>query len=380
MLAHVRLWLSGLLLVGGLTAAAPASAAWSDIVVFGDSLSDVGNVRQRSLDVTFGLFPTPDNRYDRGRFSNGDVWVEFVGDALGLDASTRSDRAEGTNYAYGGATTANGSSNFGIVRNLGWQIDEYLEREARMPSADTLVVLWAGGNNYLDGGTDTAGATNDLIGSMQRLFDAGARNFLVPNLPPLGETPRFVNNATSRPQRNAITAQHNLALDQSLTSFAAGRDVAVYPLDIESLFFDLLAEPTAYGITNTTAQAITATNTDVAGFLFWDDVHPTTTGHRLIADAALALLRGPGDYNASGSVEQGDLDLVLNNWGGPRGAWNNVTGFTTAGVDQEELDRVLNHWGSTNIPNFNTIDLPEPAGTIVLLIANALRVRRRGGA
>ena len=83
-----------------------------------------------------------------------------------------------------------------------------------------------------------------------------------------------------------------------------------------------------------------------------------------------------GDYNDSGSVEQGDLDLVLNNWGGPRGAWSNADGFTSGGVDQEELDRVLNNWGSSSAPAFRGVSVPEPVAALGLL-GLAMFKRRR---
>ncbi|MEM9753984.1 MAG: hypothetical protein AAF916_11460, partial [Planctomycetota bacterium] len=52
-----------------------------------------------------------------------------------------------------------------------------------------------------------------------------------------------------------------------------------------------------------------------------------------------------GDFNGNGQVEQADLNLVLNNWGGARGVWSNADALTTDNVDQEELNAVLNNWG-----------------------------------
>ena len=75
-----------------------------------------------------------------------------------------------------------------------------------------------------------------------------------------------------------------------------------------------------------------------------------------------------GDFNGNGSVEQGDLDLVLNNWGGARGDWSNAAGFASAGVDQEELDAVLNNWGGSVLPSFAGLTVPEPALGLVLLL------------
>ncbi len=110
-------------------------------------------------------------------------------------------------------------------------------------------------------------------------------------------------------------------------------------------------------------------NTDPTGTPIGDDLYTLT----LQLAAALA-----GDYNDSGSVEQGDLDLVLNNWGGPRtaGFVANADGFATANVDQEELDRVLNNWGSSNAPAFGQFSVPEPAVGIFLAAFAAFGLTR----
>ncbi|MEM1444832.1 MAG: glycoside hydrolase family 30 beta sandwich domain-containing protein [Planctomycetota bacterium] len=51
------------------------------------------------------------------------------------------------------------------------------------------------------------------------------------------------------------------------------------------------------------------------------------------AAAALALL---GDYDGDGLVAQGDLNLVLSNWGSARGDWQNAEGFGSAVVQHGE--------------------------------------------
>ncbi len=111
----------------------------------------------------------------------------------------------------------------------------------------------------------------------------------------------------------------------------------------------------------------------IAGIPGPDLVWDVTYLGNAVRVAAVAL-GGPviGDYNASGSVEQGDLDLVLQNWGGVASglpvAWAN--GRPTSGiVDQSELDAVLQNWGATAAPNDRGRHLPEPVtGAVVLAI------------
>ncbi|MEM9753478.1 MAG: hypothetical protein AAF916_08840 [Planctomycetota bacterium] len=86
-------------------------------------------------------------------------------------------------------------------------------------------------------------------------------------------------------------------------------------------------------------------------------------------NAIVAAIGGQaGDFDGGGQVEQNDLNLVLNNWGGPRGDWMNAGDFATALVDQEELNAVLNNWGSSTAPSLasNPGAVPEPAWAALL--------------
>ena len=67
---------------------------FSGVYVFGDSLSDAGNI---SL-ATLGNLPVG-GIYSGGRFSNGSVWVQDLAQNLGLPAPKPS-LAGGTDYAY----------------------------------------------------------------------------------------------------------------------------------------------------------------------------------------------------------------------------------------------------------------------------------------
>ena len=85
----------GAALFGAALMATPAQAQKYDkIVVFGDSLSDNGNL------ALFGAAPPPP--YSDGRFSNGDVWVQ----QLGFGELNSFGNVNGsTDFAFGGAET-----------------------------------------------------------------------------------------------------------------------------------------------------------------------------------------------------------------------------------------------------------------------------------
>ncbi len=90
-----------------------------------------------------------------------------------------------------------------------------------------------------------------------------------------------------------------------------------------------------------------------------------------------------GDYNGSGQVEQGDLDLVLQNWGrdtdteGVPDGW--IEQLPQGQIEQTELDAVLANWGTTGgAPDFGGSAVPEPGlSASVVLLGGVLRRRHQ---
>ncbi|MCG8363223.1 MAG: PEP-CTERM sorting domain-containing protein [Pseudanabaenales cyanobacterium] len=99
-----------------------------------------------------------------------------------------------------------------------------------------------------------------------------------------------------------------------------------------------------------------------------------------VATADLVVINPvPGDYDASGTVEQGDLDLVLLNWGDPAtpvpAGW--VNQLPTGLIDQDELDGVLLNWGNTSEPGSVGVAVPEPSAMIATCLAGLGLLGRR---
>src|SRR5215470_3029501 len=82
--------------LGGCGNKPPGQPPFSKIIVFGDSLSDVGNLKLETGVVPFAP-------YVDGHFSNGNVWVQYIADHFGL--SLTPSYIGGTNYATGGSLT-----------------------------------------------------------------------------------------------------------------------------------------------------------------------------------------------------------------------------------------------------------------------------------
>ncbi len=281
-LLHATAGLSCLLLLASHTHA----NTFDRIVVFGDSLSDVGNV----ADLTFGL--APGAGYFQGRFSNGPVWVEKLADSFNIARPTRS-RAGGRDYAHGGVKTGSGSTSlflFITAPNIGTQINQFLATNPTRPT--DLYVVWGGANDFFDGQTNVTIPASNIAQHVTSLTNAGAKHVLIPNLPPLGETPRFNTSQTDRAAFNARTASYNADLAQRLSTLATQTSANLYPLQVDDRFADILAAPSTFGFTNVTTRALNGSTvvSNPDQFLFFDDVHPTRVGHDLIAESAFGLL------------------------------------------------------------------------------------------
>ena len=249
-----------------MTSSTQALPAFDQIVVFGDSLSDNGNA---------------------GRASNGPVWVEHLAERLGL--SLRPSGTGGSNFAVGGARLDPRSGN----TSLRAQASAYL-RTPR-PRGRTLHVVYGGGNDLLAAvGQPQAprmveAAVASLRSIVADLASQGASDILVPNLPGIGITP-----AVRAQGRQAVEAadrlveQFNSALDLALSDFAGRAGLRLYRLDVQQLAARVRADPAGAGFSNITVPC--GQRRDCSGYLFWDDVHPTTQAHRRLADAAAQLL------------------------------------------------------------------------------------------
>jgi phospholipase/lecithinase/hemolysin len=272
------------------------------LLVFGDSLSDVGNAW---LLLGDGAVPSPPHW--RGRRCNGPLWVELLAGRLGWSPLAPS-RAGGSDHAYGGARSGGGFSPKGVP-NLLEQVARFLEARSGTPLDDAaLVVLRAGANDYLDGepGLERAEAINaNLVAAVTALAQVGARRFLVPTELPWGVSP-IVPPAYGLAQRQAFDAligQQNQGLDRALQHLAQQRGLQVWQPDFHGLLEAALADPGAYDLVELVrpvlqeGQAATTAPRvpEATGFLWWDSrAHFCTAFHQCLADRALAcLVPGP---------------------------------------------------------------------------------------
>ncbi|AWK85099.1 autotransporter domain-containing protein [Azospirillum thermophilum] len=282
-------------------AGATAGAAdFSNTIFFGDSLTDSGSFSR--------LLPAG------GKFTTnpGPVWAEVVAGAFGKAAGPAV--AGGTDYAVGGARVSQLPGNpasppTATATPLRSQIGAYLASTGGRADPNALYTVWGGANDIFValGNTATAQAAvtqaaADLVGEVARLRAAGARYIVVPTVPDIGITPfGRAQGAAASAQITQVVSGYN----QLVFSGLAGAGIPVIPVDTFSLIQAAVANPAAFGFGNAvgtaclTSSSLLCTSASLVtpnaaqSYLFADGVHPTTGGHRAIADYVLNALSAP---------------------------------------------------------------------------------------
>src|ERR1051325_11024734 len=252
------------------------------IVVLGDSLSDTGNF----FELSGGFPPAP---YLQGRASNGRLWVEYLADDFGITASDMD------NLAFFGATTSSININDGLggqdFPGLREEVEALLSQNPTGLDPDALYILWIGANDFFvyfqTGGDPTpmiVTGVGNTVAAVQRLAAAGARPILVANVPDIGLTP-FAISSGSAPLVTQLAAAYNNALSGALASLA-NAGIPTIQLDAFATFQGIVEYAQMIGFTNVTDAFLPAMEGDVSEFLFWDNVHPTTRAHQVLAEVA----------------------------------------------------------------------------------------------
>jgi len=308
------------------------------MVVFGDSLSDNGNLFLAShpggvitciVNVGCSLTGTPLQRFTT---NPGQTGVENVADYFGVPMTPA--LAGGTDFAFGGAGVVNNSPGTPAgVPTLPTQLGMYLQASGGKADANALYAVWGGANDVfynvamaqlgqltqaqVQANLQTAAVTE--LGMIQTLGKAGARYVMVFNLPNIGLTPSAL---ASGPQGAAQLTGLSILYNNTLNSGLASAGVNIIPVNSYAILSEIIADPARYGFTNVTQPACTggdgssfaclpagtpgATVTYQPGtentYLFADGVHPTTAAHAMLAQYAESIITAPGEMSLLGEA------------------------------------------------------------------------------
>ncbi|MEH2250860.1 SGNH/GDSL hydrolase family protein [Nostoc sp.] len=273
-----------------------SAASFDHLYVFGDSLSDTGNI----YNLTGKEYPQSPP-YFQGRFSDGPIWIDYFGDQLGLKPTLFTTipstpiPTQGINFAIGGASSGLGNAVVpdpnlpGVLK----QVQSYagtLKANNQTADPDALYTLWGGANDFFFlNPEDSATPINNISLALNTLVKVGAKNILVFNLPDLGKLPAAKINNRNPATLSKSTSEFNLGLAKTVSALNQNPNLNIISVDTYSLF----NQASALGFTNVTESCLSRLDICNPGnnkFLIWDGFHPTTAAHKVIADAALAAI------------------------------------------------------------------------------------------
>ncbi len=351
---------------------------FDNMVVFGDSLSDDGNISiAQNLPQIFRWTTNP-----------GQTGVENIGDFFGMPLGPA--LGGGTDFAFGGAGIVNNSPGTPAgVPTLPTQLGMYLQATGGAADPNTLYAMWGGANDVFYNATMAAmqqltpaqvqaniqTAAGTELGMIEQLGQAGARYVMVFNLPNIGITPMALAQG---PQNAAELTGLSLTFNNTLNAGLANTGVNIIPVNTFAFLNEVVANPGAYGFTNVTAPACTgsafgclpagtpgATSTYQPGtqdtYLFADGVHPTTAAHAMLAQYAESIVLAPGQMSLLGeaplqinrSVNRTVIDQAISGLAGAPG--NGLRLWANYDYARQRLDAQVNSPKSKN--DVNTLSL-----------------------
>jgi outer membrane lipase/esterase len=291
------------------------AAAFSNLYVFGDSLSDSGQYP----DIFGGhLSLRATNRIDplNPRSETARVWSQYFSQYLGLGPLLPSNPVAGTP-----------GNNYAVVKYTSDKIlssitDKYLVREP-VANPQALYVVWGGGNDLLNArnsrasGGDAAGlisastkAADNIVAGIDALWKAGGRYILVPNLPNIGDIPEsyLLGNDYIAAGNDAVRVFNNRLLSRLNSS-----GINVIQADEHTFINEMIANPSRFGFSTenhkcvafdgasfTNIPAVEGINgagslaPDPSRYIFFDGIHPTTYASDIISQYYISILAAPG--------------------------------------------------------------------------------------
>ena len=300
-----RLFAVSLLAASSLTATPAAAQRVDQIVAFGDSYADDGNLFQ-----IVGIAPPAP--YSTGRFSGGTNYVDTLSSLLDAPVD---------NFAIGGALTDNTNTNSPLLPGFVTEWNAFLAGGGGpFPTVsgtfdeDDLVTVSIGGNDarfYQQNGGTVAGAPAAATASaafatagLNALVNAGAQSisFLA------GDTsllPEIAGDAAAQSVRSAYSTTFNEAMKTTLAGYAAD-GVIVHYLDGTLLLNQVAADLDAYGLVGLACPALPDTSCiadpSQRYLFYYDQLHLTSAGFEIVGRYIAAQLQAPLTLQATSDM------------------------------------------------------------------------------
>ncbi|MCE9649759.1 MAG: autotransporter domain-containing protein [Parvibaculum sp.] len=298
------------LVAAGVPSQASAQDQYSQIIVYGDSYADNGNV------VNNGYFD-PSQPYPRHSSTNLG-FLGFLVYPTSLQSLMDIPDSGMQNYAFGGATSGAGIP--GFLLGFGQQINASLTLGQTFGPRD-LVVINIGGN---DGGASSgaltvsqapgvaATAATNIHAGIQTLVAAGAQNIMLSTFDDTSEIQNIKNGSHGQGAIDAGKLYGSLLFSAVQTSLVpiSESGVRIFTFNLSQFAREVSANQAAYGFTDIlnpcqgTPGCATPTSSGQYTSITWDGLHLTTGGFLVVAKYMANILAAPGTFPAQADVAQ----------------------------------------------------------------------------
>ncbi len=296
-----------------------------ELVFFGDSLSDNGNLYNK-----IKVLPKSPPYYN-GRFSNGPIWAEQLAANLQKKYGILAQ-----NYSLGGATVVPRGIIGALQLYFKQEVKNYLSSQSPIDKAAVLYVIWLGANDYLDETKQSPDllvkdVMNELVSQIRVLIEKGGKNFIILDLPDLSVPPYAKTISIEQKDRLKLLSQlHHQKLPdviqllrksypafhfEYVDEYALFNDIFINIQDYNLKYHKHVVNLTdscwtgGYTMKNDTpvslavakqvgeAQSLGAVpckNPD--DYFFWDAVHPTAVVHELFGDIMTEIIEAKFNF------------------------------------------------------------------------------------
>jgi len=313
-----------------------AESGFSKMYVFGDSLSDTGNLATLAISQIPDYIPQPNPGvspapYYEFRASNGPVAVEELGRLLGLDAraflQVDAYGIPGSNYAFAGARARDKHESPEDI-DLMDQVFNFIALHSSVGApSDALYVIMIGGNDVRDARDDEENA-NEIIeeavayiaDALETLHGAGANTFYVINSPNIGLIPDTTINGDKKFVKNAtkLSKRFSKKLKKGVHEFEKNNidSLNVMLFDLFKFSNTVHRNSIALGLENNTDACFSLDDVNlielyltptilnpfgdgdiclpsfepIVDYAFFDEIHPTAFVHKRIGQAMFSLV------------------------------------------------------------------------------------------
>ncbi|KAF8591063.1 carbohydrate esterase family 16 protein [Ramaria rubella] len=241
------------------------------LIIFGDSYSDVGYSPEDADDIPGELEPLG-IPYPGNTFADGPNWVGYLATTYSLIAF---------DYARGGEKTTN--LNHHLENHFLPQLGDKPEY-APWTKENSLFVTWIGINDCA-AEMDASSAIGNIFHLQERLYESGARNFLLIDMPPIHRTPVGLSNSE---KPNKYEAWNEILHSSDFGS--SHPDATTLVFSSWNTFTRILDDPVGHGFEPEDLKKW-------MGGIWMDHLHPTSAVHKILADdiAEFLVSQKPAD-------------------------------------------------------------------------------------